>query len=100
MKVLIRNAEHTEQIVNVKSIPLVRWNSTGRRMRLFEEPELFKLAHHTSNSGGAQTRGVSKLFSDGVRADGFAGDEVFVDDCREDGLAAGIGKTGGFLDLQ
>ena len=38
MKIVVRDAQNTEQIVNVKPIALIRRNASGGCVRLFEKP--------------------------------------------------------------
>src|SRR5207237_610456 len=73
---------------NVIPVSFVGGNTSGRSVRLLEQPEFFQFTHHVSNRRRTPARRVRKIFRDRVRSNCLTRDQVLANDCGQNCLPA------------
>src|SRR5918911_1216598 len=90
-----RQARVADEVVYVKTITLVGRHAPRGGVRLLDEPVLFQLGQHVPDGRRTPTRAARRTLRDGARGHRLARPQVLLDDGRQHGLAARVGRPVG-----
>ena len=92
LQIGIGKLQNAEQMIHEKAITFVGRNAPGGSVRLFEQAEIFEIAHHVSDRRRTDGELIGGNSRDYFRPDRLARDQMFIDNRRQNELPAPVGK--------